>query len=127
MKASDDRPVARSRPRPAPDAGQDPIGGSIATVPREAVKTPAPTTPAEPMTRELSELPAPGPAPSRKQKAKTRTAPPSPPVRRGPVPTVQLNTRVAVDVAELIEDAAAATGQTKRELIEQAIRDAYAS
>lgn len=45
--------------------------------------------------------------------------------RRGPEPTVQLNVRVAADVSALIDQAQANTGQTKRQLIEAAIRDTY--
>lgn len=47
------------------------------------------------------------------------------PGRRGPEPTVQLNVRVASDVHALIDQAQAATGRTKRQLIEQAIRNTY--
>jgi len=45
-----------------------------------------------------------------------------PPVRRGPEPTVQLNVRIAADVSALLDQQAASTGRTKRQLIEAAIR-----
>ena len=47
------------------------------------------------------------------------------PARRGPEPTVQLNVRVASEVSALIDRAAARSGRTKRQLIENAIRNTY--
>lgn len=48
-----------------------------------------------------------------------------PHIRRGPEPTVQLNVRVASDVSALIDQQVSTTGRTKRQLIEQAIRQLY--
>ncbi len=48
-----------------------------------------------------------------------------PQARRGPEPTVQLNVRVASDVNALIDHQVSITGRTKRQLIEQAIRQTY--
>jgi len=45
--------------------------------------------------------------------------------RRGPEPTVQLNVRVASDISALIDHQVSTTGRTKRQLIEQAIRQTY--
>lgn len=45
--------------------------------------------------------------------------------RRGPEPTVQVNVRMSVAVHELLEDAVAATGLTRRQLVEAAIRASY--
>lgn len=92
---SSDRPTARSRPRPAEDEGTDPV---VAPPP------PASEHPigAGPDSR-VGEVPA----------------------RRGPEPTVQLNVRVASDVSALIDQAVQTTGRTKRQLIEQAIRQVY--
>lgn len=62
-------------------------------------------------------LPAPTPA--------TLTAAAPLPTRRKAEPTVQLGTRVAVSVDEILTAAAQRTGATKRDLIEHAIRTAY--
>jgi hypothetical protein len=47
--------------------------------------------------------------------------------RRGAEPTVQLNVRVSGDVNDIIDAAVVASGSTKRQLIEQAIRATYAN
>lgn len=94
MTTSNERPTARSRPRPAEDEGIDPIAPpppgpdhpGIAGVARRAVEAQA---------------------------------------RRGPEPTVQLNVRVASDISALIDHQVSATGRTKRQLIEHAVRQAY--
>lgn len=49
------------------------------------------------------------------------------PSRQGPQPTVQLNVRISPDVADLISRMYQATNQSKRELIEHAIRSTYAT
>lgn len=63
--------------------------------------------------------------PSATATQRTATTPP-PPNRRGAEPTVQLNVRVSADVNALIDEAATSTGNTKRQLIEHAIRTIYA-
>ena len=45
--------------------------------------------------------------------------------RPGPEPTVQVNVRMSVEVHHLLEVAVAATGRTRRQLVEAAIRASY--
>lgn len=47
------------------------------------------------------------------------------PPGRGPVPTVQLNTRISVDTAALLSAEALRTGRSKRELVERALHTVY--
>lgn len=49
----------------------------------------------------------------------------APVARRGPEPTVQLNVRVAAGIADIIEARMTKTGKTKRQLVEDAIRQTY--
>ncbi|MFC3690449.1 hypothetical protein [Aquipuribacter hungaricus] len=45
--------------------------------------------------------------------------------RRGPEPTVQLNTRVSQDVRSLVDEVVETTGQTLRDVVENALRETY--
>lgn len=107
-----DRPP-RTRPRPAADAGVDPIdyrpGGADedkptslppATTGPAAAAGSAPTAPA-------TEAPAPTSTPSA--------------VAGGVEVTVQLSTRVSPDVNDVLTEAKLRTGKAKRALIEEAI------
>lgn len=52
-------------------------------------------------------------------------AAPRPAVRRGPEPTVQLNTRVSQEVRGIVDDEIGASGRSLREVVEYAIRQTY--
>lgn len=108
-----DRPArhARTKPRPAPDAGVDPIDPRPAEAPsaperpliagkEDKAPTAAPTggTPREPDNLAGSLIPTPAPQ-----------------------ATVQLNVRISPDVAELV-DKAAKQGYSKRAIVEDALR-----
>lgn len=97
-----DRPTARPRaPRPAPDEHIDPIAGGAA-----------------------AQSTAGGSGASHRYGAPRVTES----GRRGsPEATVQLNSRVSTDVAEVVEAAMRETGWTKRTVIEYAIRNTYAT
>lgn len=89
-----DRPP-RTRPRPAADAGVDPIDYKPATsAPTFAAAPTRETTPAAPTTQETS---------------------------GGVEATVQLSTRVSLDVNDVLTQAHLRTGKKKRALIEEAI------
>lgn len=110
-----DRPP-RTRPRPAADAGVDPIDYGTRAAP-------APTAPVE-----GKGAPAPAAAPA----AVTRPAEVAQPVEAaqsatvpqasgGVEPTVQLATRISLDVNDVLTKAYQRTGKKKRALIEEAI------
>lgn len=108
-----DRP-ARSRPRPAPDAGVDPIDYKPSPAPM-----PAPATVSNsPVEGKGAEAPAAAPSP-----AATALAP----VAGGSEVTVQLATRISPDVAAVLDAAVArekarrGSKASKRVLIEEAI------
>lgn len=93
MSKTDDRPVPRKRaPRPAPDASHDPMD------------TVTPPPPSSPKTA------------SRRRKV---TVTPKPDIDSRAV--VQLGVRVSVEVDDHLNAVIAATGRTKRELVELAI------
>lgn len=136
-----DRPVARRQPRPAADEGTDPVFSqqSSPTPPPPAVVEPATTAgerrqaatpgdssgPAQPASATRSA----GTKAQEKSRKPAKASPPkqdSPsPIRRGPEPTVQLNSRIAVSVSDLLEQEHARTGRSKRELLEHALRNTY--
>ena len=97
-----ERPTARPRaPRPAPDEHIDPVAGGTAAAPPDA-STGAAHRYGAPKVTESG--------------------------RKGsPEATVQLNSRVSTDAAEIVEVAMRETGWTKRTVIEHAIRSTYAS
>lgn len=115
-----DRPArpARTKPVPAADTGVDPIDY------RPTLQEPAPaparstsdTEPAE--GKGTPRVPAAAPTPQ------STAAPAIVATARGREQTVQLSTRVSPDVTAIIDQAAAATGRSKRELVEEAIRGA---
>lgn len=113
-----DRPARPARrPRPAADAGVDPI--DYRATPTEEAPAAAPVSPA-------AEAPA-APTPPTSRRGDERAAAPIPPAATGPAArdvTVQLNSRIGVDVAAIF-DAAAARFKTKREALEHAILVAY--
>ena len=108
-----DRPT-RTRPRPAADAGVDPIDFGTRAAPATA-----PTTPVEGKG-------APAPAAAPEQPAAAPTAPvvpasaPQTPAGGAEV-TVQLATRISLNVNDVLTQAYRRTGKKKRELIEEAI------
>lgn len=90
---TDDRPVPRKRtPRPAPDAERDPMDTAPAPSPKPAKST------------------------SRRRNV---TVTPKPDIDSRAV--VQLGVRVSVEVDDHLAAVVAATGRTKRELVELAI------
>jgi hypothetical protein len=116
-----DRP-ARSRPRPAPDAGVDPIDYKPSPAPTAAPAT-APHRPAE---GKGAEAPAAAPSPdttSTRAGASTLATP----AAGGPEVTVQLATRISPEVAAVLdaaivrEKARRGSKASKRALIEEAI------
>lgn len=93
---TDDRPVPRKRaPRPAPDAERDPMDTAPATT-----------------------APSPKPAKST-SRPRNVTVTPKPDIDSRAV--VQLGVRVSVEVDDHLAAVVAATGRTKRELVELAI------
>ncbi|EIC06685.1 hypothetical protein OR221_3209 [Microbacterium laevaniformans OR221] len=104
-----DRPP-RTRPRPAEDAGVDPIDYGTRAAP-----APAPTVPVE-----GKGALAPAAAPERPAAA-DRVATTAPQVTGGVEPTVQLATRISLDVNDVLTKAQQRTGKKKRALIEEAI------
>lgn len=95
--AEKDRPTPRRRARPAVDEGRDPADVAPAAA---ALAATAPV-------------------------AARRPAAPRPAVRRGPEPTVQLNTRVSQEVRGIVDAECDATGRSQREVVEYAIRQTY--
>lgn len=109
---TDDRPATLpSRvPRPAPDRDLDPAAGATT---RAATETPvAPTS-------------APAKSTVATKAAKAPAAPAKPARRRERV--VVLNTRVAEDIRDLIDEVSARDGKTIREVVEEAITAHWAS
>lgn len=111
-----DRP-ARTRPRPAADAGVDPIDFGTRAAP-----TTAPTSPVE-----GKGAPAPAAAPEQPAAAPTAPAVPAVPAAVTQAPaggveaTVQLATRISLNVNDVLTKAYQRTGMKKRALIEEAI------
>lgn len=103
----ENRPVPRPRrARPAPDEGVDPIVPALAAVPSRPQATAARVD--RPVDEERDfELPA------------------DVPRRRRGTPMVQVNVRLPVEIATLLDDVTASTGALKAEVIESAIRHAY--
>lgn len=96
-----DRPVpARRRARPAADAGHDPV---------DPISSPLVGVSMLASNTNVGERSATRPARG----------------RRGPEPTVQLNTRVSQDVRSLVDDVVADTGQSLRDVVEHALRHTY--
>ena len=117
-----DRPARPARgPRPAPDEGQDPVDY------RPPVTTSAPTP--EPGTtskgKDTPSVSAAAPTASAPSSAPAKAAPQARPTARGREQTVQLATRISPEVADLIDAAAARTGYSKRNVIEQAIQQVW--
>lgn len=116
-----DRP-ARSRPRPAADAGVDPIDYGTRA---------APTT--QPTTVEGKGAAAPAAAPDRAE-APTQQPPLAAAPTAGTIApvggmevTVQLSTRISPDVNDVLTLAKQRTGKSKRTLIEEAIVKMWAN
>ncbi len=118
-----DRPLRpqRTKPRPAPYAGVDPVdptpaeGRGTAPVPAAAPATPAaPSVPSTPSVQSPQERQ--GSAAGGYQSTGA-----------GSEPTVQLNSRVAVGIGAIVERVKRETGKTKREIIEEAITALYGS
>lgn len=102
--ATDDRPIPRKRrPRPAPDAGIDPMDTTPAAAPTVATNPTFTPRPSESV----------GVVQTRGTKVTTKT-----PAGRA---EVQLGARISVPVFEHLESVIAATGRTKKELLEIAI------
>lgn len=100
--AAADRPVPARRPaRPAADAGIDPV---------DPVSSPVVPATDRPSGRT-----------SEWDRSATRPAR----GRRGPEPTVQLNTRVSQETRLLVDDVVADTGQSLRDVVEHALRYTY--
>jgi hypothetical protein len=96
------RPTPRRRaPRPAADEHIDPVAGG----------SPAPTGPPPIDAASTHEYGAPRVSESGR--------------KGSPEPTVQLNARVSVDAADIVEAAMRATGWTKRTVVEHALRTTY--
>ena len=102
-----DRPP-RTRPRPAADAGVDPIDYKPATS--------APTFAAEP-ARE----PAPPAVAAPTRPTQPPRSAPAQDASGGVEVTVQLSTRISPDVNDVLTQASVRTGRKKRALIEEAI------
>lgn len=103
---ADDRPTPRRRPRPAPDAGRDPMDTETVS------EKPAATIAQPPLT----------PTPQRGTGTRTRgvkVTAKDPDVEARAV--VQLGVRVSTKVDAHLEQVVAASGRTKRELVEMAI------
>lgn len=117
MQERPERPP-RSKPVPSPDAGVDPIDF-------RPPATDATTQANVQDATSLSTASAVAPAVPRKQSRTTQapaqaTATPLPITSRSEV-TVQLSTRVSLDVEAILAEAAARTGKKKRALVEEAI------
>lgn len=118
-----DRPArpGRTKPVPAADTGVDPI--DYRPTAQESAPAPATVTSATVPDegKGARSVPAAAPTPP----ASTSTAPAAiAPITRGREQTVQLSTRVSPDVTDIIDQAAATTGRSKRDLVEEAIRNA---
>ncbi|QCR42115.1 hypothetical protein C1N74_16110 (plasmid) [Microbacterium sp. SGAir0570] len=117
-----DRP-ARSRPRPAPDAGVDPIDYKPSPAP-----APAPATVSNsPIEGKGAEAPAAAPSHAPTTNARFAASTPPAPVAGGSEVTVQLATRISPDVAAVLDAAVArekarrGSKASKRVLVEEAI------
>jgi hypothetical protein len=114
-----DRPARPARgPRPAADEGQDPVDYR----PPTTMPTPPPesnTPPEEKDTPSVSAAVTTATAPIAPAAPQLMAAP------RGREQTVQLATRISPEIAVLIDAAANRTGQSKRQIIEQAIQQAW--
>lgn len=123
---NDDRPIPRKRtPRPAPDADTDPMDmpakPAPASAPPAAEKAPSAAEPAKPAPAPVTPAPA---KPKSPRATGRRTVPASVPVTpKDPEEraVVQLGVRVSVKVDQHLEEVRAATGRTRRELVESAI------
>jgi hypothetical protein len=98
-----DRPTPRTRrpPRAAADERQDPV-------------TPTGTEPTSPYEPTPASTPI-APLPVAAGRG----------MRPAPEPTVQLNSRVSIAIAQLVDDVSQRTGWSKRTAIEHAIRATY--
>lgn len=118
-----DRPARR--PRPAADAGVDPIDyRPAATGENKPDAAPPPPAPETPTGRAVSAPVAPE-RPSAPVTPRTPAAPPVGPAVREQ--TVQLNSRVSADVAAVLDAAAAGSFPSKRAAIEYAITQTFGS
>lgn len=106
---ADDRPTPRRRPRPAPDADRDPM--DMQTAAETSTRGPAVDTAAasKPVTQRG--------AGTRARGVKVTAKDPDIEARA----VVQLGVRVSTKVDAHLEQVAAASGRTKRELVEMAI------
>jgi hypothetical protein len=116
-----DRPARPARgPRPAADEGLDPADYHPPTT--APTPTPEPTTTSSKGKDALGVSAAAAPAiaaPAARSVQQPTIAP------RGREQTVQLATRISPDIAALIDAAAARTGYSKRNVIEQAVRQVW--
>jgi hypothetical protein len=100
VTAASERPTARPRaPRAAPDEHIDPVA------------SPAPVAAATPAAASQHRYGAPKVNDSGR--------------KGSPEATVQLNSRISMDAAEIVDAAMRETGWTKRTVIEHAIRSTY--
>lgn len=109
---------ARRRPQAAPDENLDPVvpGAAPAETPVSAIQS-TPSTP-DPPKEDRAQRP--------KGRAKVKTElPVAVPRRRRGEPTVQLNVRQPPEVAALVDAVVEATGASKAEVVEAALRSAY--
>lgn len=118
---NDERPTPRSRrPRPAPDADRDPIDPpadepalDAGRDPMDTEDTPKPPPPAKPAPARATPHRGAG---SRSRRVKVSATPDI-----GSRAVVQLGVRVSTEVDAHLEEIVAATGRTRRELVELAI------
>lgn len=110
----------RTKPVPAADAGVDPIDYRPGT--QESAPSTTPTPPSIPDEgKGARSVTAAASTPAASSSAGTPAMSAAAPRREQ---TVQLSTRVSPDVTDIIDRAAAATGRSKRDLVEEAIRNA---
>lgn len=115
MSQQAERPARPPRgPRPAADEGQDPVDYR----PSQPQPTRTTTTDAT-EGKDTRSVPAAAPT------ALVSTGPQLAQAPRGREQTVQLATRVSPEIAALIDKASSRTGQSKRQVIEEAIRQAW--
>lgn len=116
-----DRPARPARgPRPAADEGQDPVDYH----PPVTAPTPTPEPTAAAKGKDTLSVSAAAPAATASPEAASSVQPPTI-AHRGREQTVQLATRISPDIAALIDAAAARTGYSKRNVIEQAIQQVW--
>ncbi len=107
-----ERPPRTTRPRPAPSAGIDPVDHTLSPVkPRED------TAPSAPSLREADKTPH--------KDAAGGMAKGAPPRRRDV--TVQFGTRLSEEIANLIDEIHFREGLTKRQIVEDAVRQTWGS